>query len=127
MRVVVVIVSFARFKWTVLELLFLDRCLQQNNIEDKNYLENSQFKIYNFLKKNKISFRKSNADDIFLKLVSEHLGLKSVIINEMISSISIPYKVQNSLYFKNVINNGNDVQIKLIENNFNKIIKNDFT
>jgi hypothetical protein len=38
------------------ELLFLDRCLQQNNIEDKNYLENSQFKIYNFLKKNKISY-----------------------------------------------------------------------
>ena len=68
-----------------------------------------------------------DADDIFLKLVSEHLGLKSVIINEMINSISISYKVQNSLYFKNVINNGNDVQIKLIENNFNKIIKNDFT
>ena len=38
------------------ELLFLDRCLQQNNIEDKNYLEISQFKIYNFLKKNKISY-----------------------------------------------------------------------
>lgn len=37
------------------ELLFLDRCLKQNNIKDKNYLENSQIKIYNFLKNNKIS------------------------------------------------------------------------
>lgn len=37
------------------ELLFLDRCLKLNSIKDKNYLESSQFKIYNFLKNNKIS------------------------------------------------------------------------
>lgn len=57
-----------------------------------------------------------NADDLLLYFMSKELKLKNFIAKKILFSVPLPYKLENSLYHKNVLGKENDLQLKQILN-----------